>query len=271
LTHRKIKDALKRTYGLVISPATILDLTRRAADAAQPEYDAILSRIRNASVLYVDETSIRVQGKNHWIWVFTTPTDAFFVVRNSRGMKVLLEVLTREFKGTIVCDGWKSYSGFTDRLQRCWAHLLRESKDLAEKIPEAVQLHEMLKGLYDQVNDALKSDPPPKVRKVVWYLARARLNRLIAGEYADPKVKNFISKVSNGFEFWFTFVTLPGVEPTNNRAERALREHVVQRKIIGTLRNIKGASIHERLMTVMATWSLQGLDSLKMLKIKLSS
>jgi len=270
LTHRKIKDALKRTYGLAMSPATILDLTRRAADAVQSDYDTILSRIRNSPVLYVDETSLKVQGKNHWIWVFTTPSDAFFVVRNSRGMKVLLEVLTSEFKGTIVCDGWKSYPGFTNRLQRCWAHLLRESKDLAEKIPEAAPLHETLKDLYDQIIDALKSDPPPNVRKVALYLARARLNRLIAGEYADPKVKNFIGKVSNGLEFWFTFVIQKDVEPTNNRAERALREHVVQRKIIGTLRNSKGTSIHERLMTVLATWPLQGLDCLKMLRLKLS-
>jgi hypothetical protein len=70
--------------------STILDITRRA-DAIQPEYDAILSRIRNAPVLYVDETPVRVQGKNHCIWVFTTPTDAFFVVRNSRGMKGCME------------------------------------------------------------------------------------------------------------------------------------------------------------------------------------
>ncbi|HWQ19992.1 MAG TPA: IS66 family transposase [Methanotrichaceae archaeon] len=271
LPHRKIQDTLRRVHSLTISPATILDLTRRAADAVQSEYDAILNRIRYAPVLYIDETSIDVQGRNHWIWVFTTPAETFIVIRKSRGMKVLLEVLTREFKGTIVCDGWRSYSGFTDHIQRCWAHLLRESKDLAEKITEAVPLHEILRDLYDQIIDALKSDPPPKVRKVVWYLARARLNQLITREYADLKVKSFIGKISNGFEFWFTFVIQPGVEPTNNRAERALREHVVQRKIIGTLRNCKGTSIHERIMTVTATWSLQGLDSLKMLKIKLSS
>jgi transposase len=271
LPHRKIQSALRRVYGLVISPATILDLTRRAADAVQSEYDAILKKIRNASVLYIDETSIEVQGKNHWIWVFTTPAETFFVIRKSRGMKVLLEVLTRRFKGTIVCDGWKSYSGFTNRIQRCWAHLLRESKDLAEKIPEAVPLHETLKSIYDQLIDALKNDPPPRVRRVLWYLARARLNQLLDKEYADMKVKSFIGKISNGFEYWFNFIIQPGVEPTNNRAERALREHVVMRKIIGTLRNRKGTSIHERIMTVLATWSQQELDSLQMLRLKLSS
>jgi len=161
LPHRKIQDTLKRVYGLVISPATIFDLTRRAADAVQSEYDAILNRIRNAPVLYIDETSIDVQGRNHWIWVFTTPAETFIVIRKSRGMKVLLEILTRKFKGTIVCDGWKSYSGFTNRIQRCWAHLLRESKDLAEKVPEALPLHEALRIIYDRLTDALKNDPPP--------------------------------------------------------------------------------------------------------------
>ena len=49
-----------------------------------------------------------------------------------------------------------------------------------------------------------------------------------------------------GWRYWFTFIIHPGVEPTNNRAERALRPQVVLRKILGTLRNDKVTSIHER-------------------------
>ncbi len=271
LPHRKIQNTLKRLYGLNISPATILDLTRRAADAVQSEYDAILSKIRGASILYVDETSIRVQGKKHWIWAFTTPSETFVVIRKSRGMKVLLEVLTRRFTGVIVCDGWKPYAKFTKRLQRCWAHLLRESKDLAEKIEEAVPLHQALKKLYEELNDALENDPPPEVRRELWHMARATLQQWIMKEYVSEKVRKLICKINNGFEYWFTFVIHPGVEPTNNRAERALREHVVLRKILGTLRNGKGTSIHERIMTMLATWGQRGLDSLQMLRASLSS
>jgi transposase len=271
LPHRKIQIALKRLYGLNISPATILDLTRRAADAVQSEYDAILNRVREAQILYVDETSIDVQGRKHWIWVFTTPSQTFVVIRKSRGMNVLLEVLGSGFKGTIVCDGWKPYTKFTNQIQRCWAHLLRESKELAEKIPEAVPIHRALKRIYERLTDALKNDPPPVVRRVLWYMARATLNQTIRGECQNENVRKLIGKISNGFEYWFTFVIQPGVEPTNNRAERAIREHVVIRKIIGTLRNDKGTSIHERIMTVLATWSQQGLDSLQMLRLKLSS
>lgn len=271
LPHRKIKDALKRIYGLNVSPATILDLTRRAADAVQSQYDSILDRIRDASVLYVDETSIDVQGKKHWIWVFTTPSETFVAIRKSRGMKVLKEVLTSRFKGIIVCDGWKPYAKFTKHIQRCWAHLLRESNDLAQNIPEAVPIHGALKRIYELLNQALENNPPPEIRRVMWQMARAVLRQITGGEYTNENVRKLIGKISNGFEYWLTFVIQPGVEPTNNRAERAIREHVVQRKIIGTLRNEKGTSIHERIMTVLATWSQLRIDSLQMLRLKLSS
>jgi len=271
LPHRKIHDAMMRSYGLKISPATILDLTRRAADAVRSEYDAILSKIRGAPIVYADETSISVQGEKHWIWTFTTPSETFFVIRKSRGMKVLMEVLTRRFKGIIVCDGWIPYARFTKHLQRCWAHLLRESKDIAEKFEEAIPLHNALKELYEILTTALENDPPPKVRKTLWKLAREALRHWIKKEYSIEKVQKFIGKINNGFNYWFTFVINPGVEPTNNRAERALRPNVVLRKILGTLRNYKGTSIHECIMTTLATWGLKGLNSLQMLTAKLAS
>jgi len=271
MTHRRIQDAMMRLFGLKISPATILDLTRRAADAVQSECDAILKKIRGAPILYVDETSIHVQGKKHWIWTFSTPTESFFVIRKSRGMKVLKEILTRRFKGIIVCDGWKPYARFTKRLQRCWAHLLRESKGLSEQYAEAIPLHKALKELYDLLTKALESDPPPEVRRYLSHLAREALRNWISKEYSIEKVQKFIGKINNGFSYWFTFVIHPGVEPTNNRAERALRPQVVLRKILGTLRNEKGTSIHERIMTTLATWGQRGLDCLQMLTVKLES
>jgi len=271
LPHRKIQDTLKRLHGLKISPATIFDLTRRAAEAVQSEYDAILKKIRSAPILYVDETGIHVQGEKYWIWTFTTPSESFFVIRKSRGTKVLIEVLTRRFKGIIVCDGWKSYARFTKRLQRCWAHLLRESKELSKKFEEAIALHKALKELYESLTKGLENDPPLEVRINLWHLAREKLRHWIGKEYFEVKVQKFIGKISNGFEHWFTFIINPGVEPTNNRAERALRPQVVLRKILGTLRNVKGTSIHERIMTTLATWGQRGLNSLQMLTTKLAS
>ena len=81
--HRKIHDAMVRLFGLKISPATIFDLTRRAADAVRSEYDAILSQIRCAPILYVDETSIRVQEKD--IMDSSTPSES--LLRDSEELR----------------------------------------------------------------------------------------------------------------------------------------------------------------------------------------
>jgi hypothetical protein len=156
-------------------------------------------------------------------------------------------------------------------LQRCWAHLLRESKDLSEKFEEAIPLHKALKELYESLTKALEKDPPPETRINLWNSAQEALRQWIGKEYFAVKVQKFIGKISYGFDYWFTFVINPGVEPTNNRAERALRPQVVLRKILGTLRNDKGTSIHERIMTTLATWGQRGLNSLQMLTVKLAS
>lgn len=263
---RKIQAVLKRQHGLKVSVGAIFDFTRRVHKSLQPEYFLILQRIRNSKITYVDETSIKVNGKNYWVWIFVTPSDTFIVIRKSRGKKVLLEILTRKYKGTIVCDGWKSYSNFTSNIQRCWAHMLRELKYLAEKLDEANPLNRSIHKLYNKLIKIIGEDPPPEVRKRLWYESRATMKRWLDRKYNDDTLKKLVEKIRNGFDHWFAFIITPGVEPTNNRAERALRESVVQRKIIGTLRNEKGTHIYEVIMSVLATWKQQDKNLQKSLR-----
>ena len=77
--------------------------------------------------------------------------------------------------------------------------------------------------------------------------------------------------IENGLEQWFTCVLQPEIEPTNNRAERELREFVVQRKIFGSLRSEKGMVITETIMSVLATWRIRELNTYSMLRTTLSS
>jgi transposase len=263
LPHAKVCEALERTYGLTVTPATVLNITSRVAGWLRPEYLAVRDRIRASPVVYTDETGEKVDGARHWLWCFTTDTDTLAVVRKSRGKRVLEEALGEDFDGVIVCDGWRSYPSFTDRIQRDWAHLLREAKYLAEEVDEARTLRRALIRLYRDLNTALLEDPPPEERARIAGRAKRRLRRWLGKEYQSVEVKKFVGKVRNGFDHWFTFVTVPGVEPTNNRAERALKEHVVQRKIIGTFRNGKGTWIYETVMTLLATWKQRGLNPSK--------
>jgi transposase len=258
LPHRKIQEALKRQFGLEISPGAIFDFTRRTSDSVVGVYNTILERIRITDIVYIDETGIKVDGKNYWCWVFTTDKETFYVVRKSRATKVLEEVLTRRFRGIVVCDGWKAYPSFGGRLQRCWAHLLRESEALADKVKEAKPLNKSLHTLYHKLKTFIEGEHTPTERKKAWYLARHELRSILRRHYWYNITKKFIAKIFNGLDYWFTFLLHPGLEPTNNRAERAIRETVVKRKIFGTLRNEKGTRIFEVLSTVLATWKQEG-------------
>ena len=66
------------------------------------------------------------------------------------------------------------------------------------------------------------------------------------------------SERSKEADHWLTFVGEPAVSPMNNAAGNALREPVVLRKIIGTLRNDCGMFVHKTLLSLMATWRQQG-------------
>jgi len=259
LPHVKVSEALERTYGLRVTPATVLDITRRVSGWLRPEYLRILRRIRAADVVYVDETGAKVDGAMHWTWAFTTGSETLIAVRKSRGKKVLTEILGEDFDGVIVCDGWKSYPSFTKRIQRCWAHLLREADWLAERMDEAGPVSEALHMMYRRFDVPPEGRPPPEELKGLAEEAKALMMEWAGTPYESVEVRRFAAKMRNGIGHWFTFLVVPGVEATNNRAERALREHVVQRKIMGTFRNGKGTGIYETVMTVLATWKQQGL------------
>ncbi len=266
IPYRKVSDLFEWQYNLEVSPATVLDFLRRTSDRLQPEYEKIWGRIRNSDILYVDETGMNVDGEQHWIWAFTTGKETLIALRKSRGRKVLKEVLGKEFDGTIVSDGWSSYATYVKNispganLQRCWAHLLREAEDLADKCGEAEPISEKLHELYDCLTEFAGKDPPPDERRGKKREAEKELEKLVERDYENEKVKDLIKLIKNGKEHWFTFVTEPGLEPTNNQAERALREHVVHRKIIGGLRSEKGKKIHETIMTLLTSWKQQDLD-----------
>ena len=87
--------------------------------------------------------------------------------------------------------------------------------------------------------------------------------------YRSGEVLWFMGEVEWGFEFWFTFLLVDGFGSTDNVVECVLRELVVVRKIMGTLRNEKGTAIYETMMTLITTWGKQGLDTFEQMKTSL--
>jgi len=246
--------ALQRDYGLQITPATVLAVNSRITRVLEEDYARIVERIRRARVLHIDETGFRVAGVNNWLWIFTTETETLVVIRPSRAMKVLREMLGETFDGVIVCDGHKAYTNYANNIQRCWAHLLRQAEFAREKTAEAKPFYEALRALYWRLVEALESNPSMEERLRLWRNAMQVLRYWLGKKWVEKESLKAVGYLRNGLKHWLTFVLVVGVEPTNNRAERALREHVVLRKIIGGLRSGGGVRQHEVITSVLATW-----------------
>ncbi len=254
---RKTISALERQYKTTLTSKAVFDVTKRVADKATPEYKSIQKKIRRATHLHIDETKIKIQGKTHWLWIFRSRNNVFFAIRKERNRNVLDEILGYHYRGIIICDGLSAYEEYTNYLQRCWAHILRETNEMAEKYDDAKPMHDWMKDLFAKVKSASVKDPPKK-RQKLYDKCIQEMKWLIEKFSSYKHLAKVVTKIKNGLDFWFTRIIHPQIEPTNNNGERSLRELVVIKKIIGTLRNQDGADILAKMMTLISTWRLNG-------------
>ena len=260
MTYKMIERELRR-MGLPISAATISEILKRVSthNLEEPTGE-ILAKIRAADILCMDETSMPLNGKNVWIWTFIDPVNdnMFYHVQDSRGAKVLEEVLPG-WDGMAVTDGWRAYGRFV--AQRCWAHIIREAHDIAEKNRTASTCR-MSENLGKIMDDALKISENGDLsyrRRAVWRLRR-RVRDLIDRYRGNPRFGGFVTKLERALPDLFRFVLDSRIPHTNNVAERGLREIVIHRKIRGGIRSEDTMKWMGNLFTCTATWRQQGLD-----------
>ena len=263
---RKSASFLDTHFALKMAPASVNAIIGRVAEAAENEFGDLKLRIRNGWAVYVDETSFSVLGKKFWVWVFRTSSDVLLVIRPSRGSDVLHEILGKDYAGKVICDCWSAYSRLKNAIiQRCWAHLLRKSKEMCDTVTGR-HFHEELRALFQEIKTFNASTPAPEERERKYELMTWKLSRLLKYYSRYPHLAGVIAYIGKRVDQWFTCVRFPGIEPTNNFAENAIRETVLVRKIIGAFRSLKGKEHYETLASLLATWQLQKLDLQKELR-----
>ena len=268
---RKIANTLNRQYNLQLTPATILDVTRRVADSLVPEYNNIKKEISQSPFINADETGARLNGKSHWFWTFMNFKSVFFLLTRRREHKVVREVLGENYQGILTCDGLKQYQKAVKNIQRCWVHLLRKAKFLAQKHKEqAKTTYNSLCELFKEIKK-VTIETPKEIREKIYNNCINKMQLFIGIANKYKHLKKLAVTMKNGLHQWFTCILHPEIEPTNNRAERELREFVVQRKIFGTFRSEKGLRITEVIMSLLATWRLRNLNTYNMLRTSLSN
>lgn len=255
---RKIQAFLKYLCGFNISVTGIHDILLRVGKACKREYMRIQQRVRAAKWIYKDETGIRVNGENWWLWIFRTDNgEVLVVIRDSRGRKVLEEILDGDYDIPGIADGWRAYN-ILSILQRCWAHLLRDIDDFKEKFEKGKELSEEMHRKFKKLKDFLRDDPPMDERRKQKNIWDREITELVEKYSQFDELHKPVTYIKNGLGCWYTCLLFPGMEPTNNLGEQAIRENVIMEKIIGAFRSIRGAENYQYIASMFATWRIQG-------------
>ena len=250
----KVTSILSSVFGIKISDGEIYNILRQLSEAFGDYYSELVKRIKEALIKNIDETSWRINGKNNWLWLFINKEVALYVVDRKRNSKVPIKILGNQEGKIIIEDRFSAYNELAKisgcKQQICWAHLLRNSKDLAEHYREAKYIHKRMKYIYGKAKEGEK-----KEKLLHW------MDLIASRTYRSTEVFKFVKSICRTHrENLFRFVDNPEIDSTNNRAERGLRHAVVIRKISNGSRSEDGAEITARLLSVIQSMKLQEVN-----------
>lgn len=237
---------------------------REAGLACEPIVDGLIDELRAAGVIHADETPWPQQGqKLRWLWVALSSTTAIYRI-SSRHAETIRDLIGDAFIGVLVSDGYGAYRSYPRR-QRCVAHLIRKGIALIDGYQyEASLFGEWLvremRALIHTVSENRASDTAAAPGSVSPILARLKRACLLNQDADGEKARALAREVLNDWDAITAFVHDPGLPPTNNDAETALRHAVIARRISYGTRTDEGSRAYVALLTVIETCRRRRLD-----------
>ena len=270
-----IRKFIRDVLGEPVSRGYLRKVIEKTSHALDQPYEQLLKLLPLETNLNVDETGHKENKEKFYTWVFRADLYVLFKIDKSRGSKVLVDVLGKEFDGVLGCDYFSAYhkymKDFNITVQFCIAHLIRDIKYLTglpdaatkaygEKLLTAVK--EMFKIIHDRENidTNIFDQALERARKTIMDAALANVPSELDenGKELKRGPYNMANRFRKNGKAYFVFITTPGCEPTNNLAEQAVRFVVIDRLITQGTRSEKGRESSERLWTVVGTCALQG-------------
>ena len=232
----------------------------------EPAWENLAEQIRGAEVLNLDETGFGRKDRD-WIWAALSARTVLFHFSGTRGAKALTTILPEGFSGVIGTDRYGAYNALKSAVRQfCWAHLRREFIALSEsRHPEVAVLGTRLVAEQEEVfalwHAFRNGEITRKDLRAFTAINLARLKRgLLQASAMDHKAARNLGKdlLKHWDKLW-VFLKVEGVEPTNNRAERALRPLVILKRIFQRLPSPDGKRFFERLLSLGATARIRGV------------
>lgn len=256
LSMRKTCKVLYDLCGMRITAGGLSHALCRIAGRVEWMYENLIADIRGSPAVFVDETSWWVGGPKYWLWVFTTAESTVYHVDHCRGSVVVEQMLGDDFDGMLVSDCLSSYDPPNYDKHKCIAHHLRAISK-AMKYPHTEDYTYLLSWrrffhgviiLYRLRGSIGKEDFEHKRHMMEDW--QDRLLHEIVSQPGDVAVRNRLLKQRRHL---LGCLYNPAAEPTNNRAERALRPAVIARKVSCGNKTERGRDCWQILASIGAT------------------
>jgi transposase len=258
-----------------VSEGTVLKASEQWDGCIEPSTEAVKGRLREAEVLHVDESGLRVTGKLHWLHVASTERLTSYEVHAKRGQEAMDDAgILGGFNGTAVHDHWKPYFK-SDECQHalCNAHHLRElrfidkqyqqswAQDMAALLLEikaavaatlapAMSLSrpelERFETRYDEVvQSGFDANPAP--------VSPSEGEVQKRGRPKQPPPVNLLIRLRDFKGEVLAFMSDFRVPFDNNQGERDVRMVKVKQKVSGGFRTLEGAKRFGRIRGYIST------------------
>jgi len=280
-SYRQLCQVMSELFNVDISRGAVGRLRAELLEAISPSVAEAKTYVQSQPVINSDETSFsqgnrdggNPQGRQGWLWVMLSPLVSFFEVTLNRSQKTAKDLIGQDYQGIVISDRYSAYNWIElSQRQACWAHLKRDLTAIAERpgvsheIGEALLARQrrLFRWWYSwregNLSRELFLEAVGQLRAGFRQILEEATSLSISAGAKTPLAKTVrtcrqLLKVES--TLW-TFVYCPGVEPTNNAAERALRPAVIWRRTSFGSQSLQGSRFVAGMLTVTASLQAQG-------------
>jgi transposase len=277
-SHQQIVQLLDEVFGVAMATGTVARLRQQFSQSIQPVIQAAQAYVQAQATVGMDETGFRQgnsdgqndKGRRAWLWVMTTPWVSYFAIHLSRSRAVTKSLLGTDYLGIVGSDRYSAYGYLPlDQRQICWAHLKRDFTAIAERAGPSAAIGQMLLDIEAMVFDiwhdlragvisyvGLREQLHPLRQQLIAQLREAiRLGE--GGKTPLDKTARTCAQILKVEPALWTFTLHPGIEPTNNASERALRPAVLWRKVSLGSQSQAGSEFVAQALTVITSLKAQ--------------
>lgn len=276
MSERMVQTAFQDLFGIVMALGTVNSLRQEASLAVAAPVEQACEYVKEQPVINSDETGftqgnadgLNPEKRKAWLWVAVTELVTVFRVTLNRGQVSAQLLLGTILTAILITDRWNAYNCFPlNQRQLCWAHLKRDFTKISERAGKSGRIGAQLLALegllfrdWHKVRDGTLTrdgfiEQADQIRLQVKSLLQeaASYEPKKGDKSALAMTARTCAEMLKLEPAMWLFVRVAGVEPTNNRAEQAIRPAVLWRKNSFGTQSLAGSLFVARIMTVVMT------------------